>query len=116
MCPSLDRSKYELLHTAECRITLYIFGKGGGEPCRFQVCLCWSYTLVQGICGIGRYWQPEAINADAVVGKPLKKLAVSLMEQFDRRNKFQTPTQVVEMQSMLPCKLMTVLIKYYLSI
>ncbi|HOI00507.1 MAG TPA: Mrp/NBP35 family ATP-binding protein [Bacteroidales bacterium] len=78
----------------------YIFGKGGGERLAeiSGVPLLGQIPLVQGICESGDTGKPVALNADDVVGKAFEKLAVSLMEQVVRRNKFQPPTQVVEMQ------------------
>lgn len=77
----------------------YIFGKNGCKQLSEQmnVPLLGQIPLVQSICENGDNGTPAALDKDSVTGKAFMELAQRVVEETERRNKEQAPTQIVEM-------------------
>lgn len=77
----------------------YIFGKGGGKALAEEmgIPLLGQIPLVQGICEAGDGGAPSAIQTDSMTGIFFRTLAENVVEQVEKRNREQAPTQRVEM-------------------
>lgn len=75
----------------------YLFGKEGTKRLaeELQVPLLGQIPIVQSICEHGDTGMPVALDADTVTGRAFIELARSVVEQTERRNAGQAPTEIV---------------------
>lgn len=78
----------------------YIFGKEGAKKLagEMNVPLLGQIPIVQSICEGGDTGKPAALDEDSLTGKAFMQLAGNVVEQVEKRNAEQAPTQVVEMK------------------
>ncbi len=76
----------------------YIFGKEGGKRLaeELNVPLLGQIPLVQSIREGGDSGAPVALNHDSITGAAFRSLAENMVEQVNKRNKEQAPTQRVQ--------------------
>lgn len=76
----------------------YLFGKEGAKKLseEMNIPLLGQIPIVQSICEAGDKGLPVALNEDSVTGQAFMKLAANVVEQVDRRNNEQEPTQRVQ--------------------
>jgi ATP-binding protein involved in chromosome partitioning len=75
----------------------YIFGEGGCKKLAEEkgLPLLGQIPIVQGIREGGDSGEPVAIHRDSVISQSFRKLALSVVEQVEKRNTDQAPTEVV---------------------
>lgn len=78
----------------------YIFGKEGAKKLagEMNVPLLGQIPIVQSICEGGDTGKPVALDEDSLTGQAFMQLAGNVVEQVEKRNAEQAPTQVVEMK------------------
>lgn len=76
----------------------YLFGKEGTKNLAEQmgVPLLGQIPIVQSICENGDKGTPIALNEDSMVAQAFIQLARNVVEQTEKRNAEQAPTQIVE--------------------
>ena len=78
----------------------YIFGRDGGKELaeELDIPLLGQIPLIQSICECGDGGEPIATQRDSLMGIYFRTLARNVVEQIERRNAEQAPTQRVELQ------------------
>ena len=78
----------------------YIFGRDGGKELAEElgIPLLGQIPLIQSICECGDGGEPIATQRDSLMGIYFRTLARNVVEQIERRNAEQAPTQRVELQ------------------
>ena len=76
----------------------YIFGRDGGRKLaeELDIPLLGQIPLIQSVCEAGDAGAPAALEQESLLGIYFRTLATSIVEQVDRRNAEQAPTQRVE--------------------
>ncbi len=76
----------------------YIFGRDGGRKLaeELDIPLLGQIPLIQSVCEAGDAGAPAALDQESLLGIYFRTLATSIVEQVDRRNAEQAPTQRVE--------------------
>ena len=76
----------------------YIFGRDGGRELakELDIPLLGQIPLIQSVCEAGDAGAPAALEQESLLGIYFRTLAKNIVEQVDRRNAEQTPTQRVE--------------------
>ena len=76
----------------------YIFGQEGAKRLaeEMHVPLLGEIPLVQSICEHGDKGAPVALDENSVTGRAFLKLAEAVVQQVEKRNAEQAPTQIVE--------------------
>ena len=76
----------------------YIFGRDGGRKLaeELDIPLLGQMPLIQSVCEAGDAGAPAALEQESLLGIYFRTLATSIVEQVDRRNAEQAPTQRVE--------------------
>ena len=76
----------------------YIFGRDGGRKLaeELDIPLLGQIPLIQSMCEAGDAGAPAALEQESLLGIYFRTLATSIVEQVDRRNAEQAPTQRVE--------------------
>ena len=76
----------------------YIFGRDGGRKLaeELDIPLLGQIPLIQSVCEAGDAGAPAALEQESLLGIYFRTLATSIVEQVDRRNDEQAPTQRVE--------------------
>ncbi len=76
----------------------YIFGRDGGRTLaeELDIPLLGQIPLIQSVCEAGDAGAPAALEQESLLGIYFRTLATSIVEQVDRRNAEQAPTQRVE--------------------
>ena len=77
-----------------------IFGRDGGKELaeELDIPLLGQIPLIQSICECGDGGEPIATQRDSLMGIYFRTLARNVVEQIERRNAEQAPTQRVELQ------------------
>ena len=75
----------------------YLFGKEGGKRLaeELHIPLLGQIPIVQSICEGGDSGKPVALNPDTITGHAFQELASHVVEQVNKRNDTQAPTQRV---------------------
>lgn len=78
----------------------YIFGKGGAAKLaeEMHVPLLGQIPLVQSIREGGDEGAPVVLNDDSITGNAFMNIAENVIQQVNRRNEEQPPTQIVEIK------------------
>lgn len=78
----------------------YIFGKDGARKLaeEMNVPLLGQIPLVQSIREGGDEGKPVALDEDSITGRAFLEMAENVVQQVEKRNTEQPPTQVVEMK------------------
>lgn len=78
----------------------YIFGREGVKQLseEMQLPLLGQIPIVQSICESGDAGEPAAVQSDTLTGQAFRALARRVVEETERRNREQAPTQIVEMK------------------
>ena len=76
----------------------YIFGRDGGRELaeELDIPLLGQIPLIQSVCEAGDAGAPAALEQESLLGIYFRTLAKNIVEQVDRRNAEQAPTQRVE--------------------
>lgn len=76
----------------------YILGRDGGRKLaeELDIPLLGQIPLIQSVCEAGDAGAPAALEQESLLGIYFRTLATSIVEQVDRRNAEQAPTQRVE--------------------
>ena len=76
----------------------YIFGRDGGRKLaeELDIPLLGQIPLIQSVCEAGDAGAPAALEQESLLGIYFRTLATNIVEQVDRRNAEQAPTQRVE--------------------
>ena len=76
----------------------YIFGRDGGRELaeELDIPLLGQIPLIQSVCEAGDAGAPAALEQESLLGIYFRTLATNIVEQVDRRNAEQAPTQRVE--------------------
>ena len=76
----------------------YIFGRDGGRELaeELDIPLLGQIPLIQSVCEAGDAGAPAALEQESLLGIYFRTLANSIVEQVNRRNDEQAPTQRVE--------------------
>ena len=76
----------------------YIFGRDGGRKLaeELDIPLLGQIPLIQSVCEAGDAGAPAALEQESLLGIYFRTLATNIVEQVDRRNDEQAPTQRVE--------------------
>ena len=76
----------------------YIFGRDGGRKLaeELDIPLLGQIPLIQSVCEAGDAGAPAALEQESLLGIYFRTLATSIVEQVNRRNDEQAPTQRVE--------------------
>ena len=76
----------------------YIFGRDGGRKLaeELDIPLLGQIPLIQSVCEAGDAGAPAALEQESLLGIYFRTLAKNIIEQVDRRNAEQAPTQRVE--------------------
>ena len=76
----------------------YIFGRDGGRKLaeELDIPLLGQIPLIQSVCEAGDAGAPAALEQESLLGIYFRALATNIVEQVDRRNDEQAPTQRVE--------------------
>lgn len=76
----------------------YIFGRDGGRKLaeELDIPLLGQIPLIQSVCEAGDAGAPAALEQESLLGIYFRTLATNIVEQVDRRNSEQAPTQRVE--------------------
>lgn len=76
----------------------YIFGRDGGRKLaeELDIPLLGQIPLIQSVCEAGDAGAPAALEQESLLGIYFRTLATSIVEQVNRRNAEQAPTQRVE--------------------
>ena len=76
----------------------YIFGKEGAKRLaeEMHIPLLGEIPLVQSICEHGDKGAPVALDENSVTGRAFLQLAEAVVQQVEKRNAEQAPTQIVE--------------------
>lgn len=76
----------------------YIFGRDGGRELaeELDIPLLGQIPLIQSVCEAGDAGAPAALEQESLLGIYFRTLAKNIVEQVDRRNTEQAPTQRVE--------------------
>lgn len=76
----------------------YIFGRDGGRKLaeELDIPLLGQIPLIQSMCEAGDAGAPAALEQESLLGIYFRTLATNIVEQVDRRNAEQAPTQRVE--------------------
>ncbi len=76
----------------------YIFGRDGGRELaeELDIPLLGQIPLIQSVCEAGDAGAPAALEQESLLGIYFRTLAKNIVEQVDRRNVEQAPTQRVE--------------------
>ena len=76
----------------------YIFGRDGGRELaeELDIPLLGQIPLIQSVCEAGDAGAPAAMEQESLLGIYFRTLAKNIVEQVDRRNAEQAPTQRVE--------------------
>lgn len=76
----------------------YLFGKEGGKRLaeELQIPLLGQIPIVQSICEGGDAGKPVALDPDTLTGQAFRSLAEQVVEEVDKRNRQQPPTQRVD--------------------
>ena len=76
----------------------YIFGRDGGRKLaeELDIPLLGQIPLIQSVCEAGDAGAPAALEQESLLGIYFRTLAKNIVEQVDRRNAEQAPTQRVE--------------------
>ena len=76
----------------------YIFGRDGGRKLaeELDIPLLEQIPLIQSVCEAGDAGAPAALEQESLLGIYFRTLATNIVEQVDRRNAEQAPTQRVE--------------------
>ena len=76
----------------------YIFGRDGGRKLaeELDIPLLGQIPLIQSVCEAGDAGAPAALEQESLLGIYFRTLANSIVEQVNRRNDEQAPTQRVE--------------------
>ena len=76
----------------------YIFGRDGGRKLaeELDIPLLGQMPLIQSVCEAGDAGAPAALEQESLLGIYFRTLATNIVEQVDRRNAEQAPTQRVE--------------------
>lgn len=76
----------------------YIFGRDGGRKLAEErdIPLLGQIPLIQSVCEAGDAGAPAALEQESLLGIYFRTLATNIVEQVDRRNDEQAPTQRVE--------------------
>lgn len=75
----------------------YIFGRDGVRDLadEMDLPLLAQIPIVQSICSAGDSGEPAAVDAESITGRAFTDLARAVVEQTERRNSAQAPTQIV---------------------
>lgn len=78
----------------------YIFGKEGATRLaeELETPVLAQIPIVQSICDGGDNGEPVALNSNTITGQAFAQLAMRVVEETERRNREQAPTQVVEIE------------------
>lgn len=76
----------------------YLFGREGVKRMaeEMNVPLLGQIPIVQSICESGDEGEPAAVKDDTITGQAFANLARAVVEETDKRNAQQPPTQIVE--------------------
>lgn len=76
----------------------YIFGRDGGRELaeELDIPLLGQIPLIQSVCEAGDAGAPAALEQESLLGIYFRTLATNIVEQVNRRNAEQAPTQRVE--------------------
>ena len=76
----------------------YLFGREGVKRMaeEMNVPLLGQIPIVQSICESGDEGEPAAVKDDTITGQAFANLARAVVEETEKRNAQQPPTQIVE--------------------